>query len=727
MSNSYSEPSLFKQDGEIDVQVVINQIRENKWLIILVMMFTLSCGVFYSLKKVPQYASDILLQIKSDRQSGSGVIGKISQQLNVGGSRDDPEVTQIALIKSRYILAPVVESLGLDILAAPKQSRLMSIFSPSKAKIDISKFLIPSDLINQNFTIVVGQDKEYSLYDPMKKRLLRGKIGKVVSSKDGEIQLQVDAIDASPNTTFLLRKKPMSNVVQSLKSQLQITDLGSNKYSTGVLSLTLNSSTPEKAIVILNEIGKIAQAKDIQKNAIEASKTLEFLYQQLPITKHDLDASELALNRYRAKSGKIDMKLQTEYLLRELIATDKQLSELRIQKIDMLQRYTLEHPFIHALSIKIRELKASRKKLETQLRKLPESDQVTVNLMRDVNVKNALYMVLLGKIQELQVVKAGIVSDVRIISSAKSSDDPLPQHRIIICLASLIVGLLLSLAIIFVRRLLNQQVDDPHWSERHFNLVNLAVVPYSKEQTTKRSNSKDPSEKTIPLLAHINPRNLSIEALRNLRTSLQVRLSCTTNNIVAILGVSPSVGKTFISANLAYLLAASGKRVVIIDTDMRRGTLQKYFDLSPSPGLAEVLNNKTTLEEAIAPTMLKNLMVLPRGTYPDDPSELLTGEAFKNTLTKLSEQFDIVVVDTPPVLLVTDAVLIGMHAGTNYLVLGAGAHHASEIEVSIKHLTNAGVTLNGSVFNFQKQSNTNAGGYKYNYYYDDKENHQKIK
>ena len=271
--------------------------------------------------------------------------------------------------------------------------------------------------------------------------------------------------------------------------------------------------------------------------------------------------------------------------------------------------------------------------------------------------------------------------------------------------------------------MLYPRVDDPHWGERHFDLINVAIVPYSKEQFANTSQQLNNTlSKPSPLLAEANPRNLAIESLRSLRTTLQVKLSSESNNIVSILGVSPGVGKSFVSANLAYLFAIAGKRVVVVDTDMRRGTLHKYFNVAPVPGLAEILSNQKTLAETLMPTSHANLMVVSRGTYPLDPSELLASKHFKELLTTLSGQFDIVIVDTPPVLLVTDAVLIGVHAGTNYLVVGAGEHQPAEIEMSIKRLTNAGITLNGSIFNYNKQSSSNQyGGQKYGAYYDDKE------
>ena len=472
----------------------------------------------------------------------------------------------------------------------------------------------------------------------------------------------------------------------------------------------------------MNNIAFIAKEKDANKKAQEASQTLSFLEQQLPITKGQLEQAEYNLNQYRAKSGKIDIKLQTQALLAQFSDLEKELGKLRIEKINMQQQYTSKHPILIAVNTQIKSLEAQRHELERSLKTLPASDQVAVNWFRDVKVKKTLYMILLNKIQELQVVKAGTISSLRILALAKMPDRPLPSRKPVTYAASILLGLMLSFMIILFRRMLSSKIDDPHWSERQFNLPNLAIIPFCKEQKNLLLNSAE----VIPLLAMSNPKNLSIESLRSLRTSFQVSLAGATNNVVSILGISPEVGKSFISANMAYLLASAGKKVLIIDADLRRGTMHKYMGIPSSPGVAEVLNGTVTIDAAVSVTMNGNLCCLPRGAYPEDPSELLTSSQFKSLMQTLSAQYDVVIIDTAPVLLVTDAVIVGGLSGTNYLVFGAGIHEASEIEMAIKRLLGAGVHLHGSIFNYNRPQVKKLMGskyynynYNYSYYYDE--------
>ena len=144
------------------------------------------------------------------------------------------------------------------------------------------------------------------------------------------------------------------------------------------------------------------------------------------------------------------------------------------------------------------------------------------------------------------------------------------------------------------------------------------------------------------------------------------------------------------------------------------------------PGLSEVLNKTTTIGSALIETVYKNLAFIPRGAYPKDPSELLMSDDFKALMSTLSQQYDVVVIDTAPVLLVTDAVLIGAISATNYLVMGAGAHQPADVEMVLKRLNGSGVQVQGSIFNFYRSETISRsygqyGKYgKYNtYYYDE--------
>ena len=698
MSHLLHKQSAHQEDQEVDLRALFHYFLENKWLILLITAIACALGFVYSSRQIPQYQSDILLQIENKTSNYSFA----NQGFAALGS-GNPISTQATLIQSRFILKPVIESLGLNISAAPEKPPIWQrIFHQDTRTIKINTFNVPFNKVNQAYDLVYDKPNHIRV-SRNKKLIIQGELGHLLQTKDKQFQLNVRSVHAPLGTHFTLTQHSAVSLIDALESRIKIeeakTEMGSN---TGIVLVKFTGPDAKQTTQLLDAIAAIAQMKDAEKKSQEASQVLGFLYQQLPITKHEMEKAEAALNQYRAKSGKFDIKIQAQFLLGQLGSLDLKLSEVRIKRIEMLQQYTAIHPVILALDLQKKSLEIERTALEKRIKTLPAADQVAVNLSRDVHLKEGLYLVLLKKIQELQVVKAGTVSSIRILAPATVPEAPLPSQAPVIYLASLVLGLLLSAVIVFSRKLLSPRVDDPHWSERQFNVANLAIIPFCKEQAEHSLKLKTHLSNDFPLLAHHNPRNLSIESLRSLRTSLQVGLLSARNNIVSILGISPGVGKTFVSSNLAYLLAAAGKRVLLVDCDLRRGTIHKYFNLQPSPGCSDVLTHAVSLEEAIQPTMIPNFFVLPRGAYPKDPSELMMSEDFKVLIQNLSQGFDLVVIDTAPILLVTDAVLVAGLAATNYLVVGAGAHQPAEFEMVLKRLASSSVTIQGTVFNFHR-------------------------
>jgi tyrosine-protein kinase Etk/Wzc len=212
---------------------------------------------------------------------------------------------------------------------------------------------------------------------------------------------------------------------------------------------------------------------------------------------------------------------------------------------------------------------------------------------------------------------------------------------------------------------------------------------------------------------------VAVESLRSLRTSLEFALVEAENNVIAIAGPSPGVGKSFLSLNLATVLASSGKRVLLVDGDMRKGRLHRQFGMERSPGLSDVITGASTVDAAVQPTGANDVWVLPTGRIPPNPSELLASERFRRALGELSRRFDLVLVDTAPVLAVTDAALVGRVAGMTLVVLRAGRHPLREIALAVKRLAQVGVRPHGFVLNdVTHRSGVLGSRYSYHYQYD---------
>ncbi|MCB1771754.1 MAG: polysaccharide biosynthesis tyrosine autokinase, partial [Candidatus Competibacteraceae bacterium] len=210
----------------------------------------------------------------------------------------------------------------------------------------------------------------------------------------------------------------------------------------------------------------------------------------------------------------------------------------------------------------------------------------------------------------------------------------------------------------------------------------------------------------------VDPEDDAVESLRSLRTTLHFALMDADNGALLITGSSPGLGKSFISKNLAVVLAQSGKKVAIVDADLRKGLLHQGFGLSREQGVSEYVSGVARLEEILKATVLPNLMVITTGQRPPNPSELLMHLRFEELLQQLNKLFDIVIVDAPPVLAVTDAAIVGRMTGATLLVARAGSHPMRELEQTIKRLGQAGVPVKGFVFN---DLDVNRLRYRYGY------------
>jgi tyrosine-protein kinase Etk/Wzc len=323
----------------------------------------------------------------------------------------------------------------------------------------------------------------------------------------------------------------------------------------------------------------------------------------------------------------------------------------------------------------------------------------------------------------LRVSKAGTVGNVRIVDYAELPTKPIKPKKRLFVLISFFLGLSLGVVLAFIRRMLNRGVENPDLIEKQLNIPVYATIPHSKQQekvnTRLRKNYK-PQTNELSILALEYKDDLAIESLRSLRTTLHFAFLEAQNNIIMITGPSPSVGKSFVSINLATVLADAGKKILLIDGDLRKGFINKALGVSREQGLSELISNTLSLDAAIHKIPIANFDFIATGAIPPNPSELLLHERFSHLLANISKLYDHVIIDSPPLLAVTDAAIIGRMASVTLMVVKAGLHPMRELEQSTKRLTQAGVQLKGFVFNDVPKASSiyGYGGYgRYVYQY----------
>ncbi|HDZ0775432.1 TPA: polysaccharide biosynthesis tyrosine autokinase, partial [Klebsiella pneumoniae] len=201
------------------------------------------------------------------------------------------------------------------------------------------------------------------------------------------------------------------------------------------------------------------------------------------------------------------------------------------------------------------------------------------------------------------------------------------------------------------------------------------------------------------LLAIDNPADVAIESIRGLRTSLYFAMMEARNNILMISGASPNAGKTFVSSNLAAIISQSGKRVLFIDADLRKGYTHKLFGTDNNHGLSDWLSARDPMDKIIKHLPTIGIDFISRGTVPPNPAELLMHSRLKEVLSWASSNYDLVIVDTPPILAVTDAAIISKYVGTSLIVARFEQNTVKEMEVCIKRFEQAGATIKGCILN----------------------------
>ncbi|MGD8105552.1 tyrosine-protein kinase Wzc [Pantoea sp. FN0302] len=718
MVNKKSDSSQKIADAkdEIDVARLYGSIIDHRWLIIGVTALFAVIGIIYSILATPVYRADALVQVEQNQ--GSLVMTQLSNLMPDTKPASD---AQIGLIMSRMVLGKTIEDLNLQTTVAPKYLPVVGagwarLMGNDDKKLAVSRLELPPELIGQKLELVIGENHTFTLSGE-DGELVKGKVGQYVGQ--GKVKILVSDTNAGPGDAFVVQKNGYLPTYNDLVGRLSVVDQGKD---TGVLALTLNGSDPQLTQDTLRAITENYLLQNVERKSEEAQKSLDFIQRQLPQVRQKLDDAENKLNAFRQQNDSVDLTLEAKSMLDTMVNVDNQLNELTFREAEISKLYTKEHPAYRTLLEKRKTLRDEKKSLEGKVSALPRTQQEIIRLTRDVDAGQAVFMQLLNKQQELSINKASTVGNVRIVDPALVLNKPIAPRSAIIIAVSLVLGLLASTIYVLMKTILIRGIESPEQLEN--SGINVyASIPISEWQQQRDRKlamlGKDKGKKAIrggELLALANPTDLAVEAVRSLRTTMHFAMLDAPNNIVMISGSSPDIGKTFISTNLAAVVAQSGQRVLFIDGDMRKGYSHELFNTDNRHGLSDLLSNQATLQQAIRPTNVSGLDFIPRGQLPPNPSELLMSQKFIDLMANVQKQYDIVIIDTPPILAVTDAAIIGMQAGTSMVVAGFEKSTVKEIEVSVRRFEQNGIEIKGAILNLVVKKAASAYGYGYYHY-----------
>ena len=714
-------------EDTIDLKELFFSLIAQWKLIALCIILSLICALLYLRVTPDTYSVNALVQVEENKGASAALLGDLSSMIE----QKQPAQAEIEILKSRLVLGNVIQHLNLDLKISGTENsftdRLLSphhyqteyqpksvLFKDDEKVFDIRQFNIPASFRDKKIELRFN-DKQFSLTDKETEQvILTAKTNQTntLRTTDGLWNISIYTQDQLKDV-YLLEKQSLPAAVNNILANYSVAEKGK---LTGILGLNYQGTDKTHITQVLNAILVSYNQQNIERRSAETAQTLKFLDEQLPELKQQLDVAEREFNKFRQQYNTVDVTKESELFLTQSVTLETQKTQLEQQVAEAGAKYTAEHPVMQQMNAQLGAINKKIGELNATLKELPDLQRRYLQLYREVEVKQQLYTALLNSYQQLRIAKAGEIGNVRIVDTAVEPIEPIAPKKLQILILSIFLGGFLGTLLALLRNMMHSGIKDSSQIENELDLPVYATVPRSPVQESRINILK--KKKNIPILAVKNSDDIAIESLRSMRTAIHFALSSARNNLITISGPAPEVGKSFISTNLATILAQSDKRVLIIDADLRRGYLHKYFNLDTQPGLTELLNGQQSLETVIRHTEVPGLSVISRGKSPANPSELLSSNQFKNLLEQMSEKFDHVIIDTPPVLAVTDGIIISQYTGVNLVIARYAKTQMKELELTLNRFEQAGVKVNGFILNDIQRSSAGYGyGYGYNYAY----------
>lgn len=724
-------PTIFQDESDSELSSYLNVILDNRWLIASITLAVLLLGAAYAFLAKPVYEATMLIHVEENTpREAKNILGEMGTMFETKTAAS----AETELVRSRLVVSRAIDNLRLYINARPKYFPFIGkwisenntkLSNPGlfgyggyvwgDEKIDVSTFDVPDALLNRAFVVTADENGQFRVHEEESDIEFKGAVGTplTVETAKGPIELQIDQLAARPGAQFSLSRSSRLALIEGVQRELEVAEEGKQS---GIISVKLKGTDPEAVHSILSEVSKEYIEQNAARKTEEASRSLAFLNKQLPDLKERLQQAESKYNQFRNTHGTIDLGEEAKISLQQAAAAKTRKIELEQKKTELLTRFTENHPVVIGVENQLREINREMRATTDHIKTLPNIEQELVRLQRDVKVNTDLYTALLNTAQQLKLITVAKMSNVRLVDAPMLPEKPVSPNRPKVLAIALLLGLFLGVVVAFIKKALHAGIDEPEEVEKMLGVPVYATIPHSKMQKELFDQVSRKSPK-LPLLAKISSMDVAVEALRNFRTALQFSMSHSKNNIVLITGPTAGMGKSFVSANLAAVMASSGKRVLLIDADFRNGHLHRYFDIGRQDGLSDAIAGTKRLEQIIHRDVTDNVDFIATGTLPSNPAEVLMRPNLGTLLESLSSLYDVVLIDGAPLLAVSDTINIGMHAGAIYLLTRAGVTTHGEIAESIKRLSQAGIAAKGVVFNDLALRPGRYGyGYKYGKY-----------
>ncbi|MCJ8324051.1 MAG: polysaccharide biosynthesis tyrosine autokinase [Rhizobiales bacterium] len=720
-----------QNDDEIDIGQIIHTLWLGKWLIIFLTFIGGALGVAYALMATPIYSGNALLQVEVKSAGFAGLTGLSDAFAGGDGAATS---TELEILKSRKVVVPTIEKFNLEIGAKPLTFPIIGAYflrtyggsadfaTPPLAEyfdfmkdyawggeqIIVNQFNVPEGLYKTGFQLIILGDDNYSL-NLDGKTVFKGKVGVQHHIDELNIDIQVGQLEGRIGTYFSLIRYDQVLVIDDLVKNITVVEKGKQS---GIMTISMQGEDKIKIVKTIDHILATFQQQNIEYSSIEAERSLKFIEGQLPEANNDMIIAEREIYEYRLNNKTVNLNLKTQQLLSQLLKLEEGLNDLKLLEPELSRKFKKNHPLYIEFLRKKADLESKRNDIELQTSQIPTEQFETFKLQRNVELSQKIYLQTLNKFEELKIIKAGTIGSIRIIDQTIVHPRAVKPQKAIVAIIATLLGFILAVAIILLKAMLNKGVESiDQLEDLGYNVYASIPVSPTQDKLSKRK----PKKGVLRLLSHSHPEELAVEALRSLRTSLHFAMMEADNNIIMLTGPSPGIGKSFISQNLAALIAQSDSKVLLVDIDFRRGLIHENFGLDAAPGFSDFLSGAKDFDEVCQKTEIKGLDVITRGKNPPNPSELLMSKSFNDFCDKYKDEYDFIILDTPPILAVTDAAIVGKLAGTSMMVVKQSVNHLKEIEQATNKLTVTGVEIRGYIFNgISKKSTANHYHYEYN-------------
>ena len=707
--------ALPADDGdEINLLELLDVVLDSRWLIAAVIALALLVGAAYAFLSTPVFEANTLIQVEESKGGSGAATSALGEAASLFEIRS-PATAEMEILRSRLVVGQAVQNLQLDLSVQPKTIPVfggwlsrrasepsnpgffgMAGYVSGNESLKLTAFDVPRGLEGERFSVTLI-DRGYQLFSPSDELLGAGTVGTPLDFTMGGQpgRLLVNAVTGKPGAVFYLKRFSRLKVVEDLQLALSIAEQG---RQSGVIRTSLTGSEPVQITRTLNEIGMLYVRQNVERKGAEAAKSLGFLGTLLPELRAQIEASETKFNQFRNRNSAFDLTTEAKLVLEQSIKLQTSFLELQQKRKELEARFTAQHPSIQTIDAQLKTVSSELGALNGRVKAFPDVEQDLLRLTRDLKVNTELYASLLNSSQQLRLVKEGKVGNVRIVDVAAVPERPVKPQRLTVLALAGVLGLVAGLALAFLRNGMRPGIKDPQDIEQRSGLNVFSTIPFSAAQN-RLAKSIKLKAKGSHVLALSQPDDPAVESLRSLRTALQFAMLDVTNNIVLITGPTPGIGKSFTSVNFAAVLGAGGKRVLLVDADLRKGHLNQYFGISRGKGLSEVITGSAVLEDALHRQVAPNVDFLSSGTLPPNPAELLMTAATQQLLARAGEQYDLVIIDSAPVLAASDTAVLAPLVGATFLVARAEVTSLGELHESVKRLAQSGARANGVIFN----------------------------